>query len=554
MDGRHQVSRALWRAGWAIAAAIPAAFLALFFAWPAASLVARGFHDGTAWTLDGFASVFGSPRTWSAVRFTLGSALATTAACLALGLPGAYLLYRCSFPGRDTLRALVAVPFVLPTVVVGVAFGSLLRDDGLLGGLGLGGSVVAIVAAMVFFNYSVVVRTVGTFWARLDPRLAHAAATLGASPARVLATVTLPTLAPALLSSASLVFLFSASSYGIVMVLGETRYQTIETEIWFLTTQLLDLPAAAALSVAQLVIVTATLWLSGHAQTGMTRALRLQPDVAGSRPLLLTRDWPAAAVTGGVVVLLLGLPLANLVWRSLNFEGVFGLANFGRLATDDALGATVWEALRTTLTTALAATSVAVTLGVLVALVSSRRPRRRRARHALAALEGLFLLPLGVSAVTVGFGYLITLNRPPLDLRSSIVLIPIAQAVVALPLVVRTLLPTLRAIDPRQLEAAATLGSSPLQVLRRIEFPHLGRGLGLAAGFAFATSLGEFGATSFLARPDNPTLPVLIFRAFGRPGAENYGLALAASVVLAGLAGITMALAERVRPKEVATW
>lgn len=91
-------------------------------------------------------------------------------------------------------------------------------------------------------------------------------------------------------------------------------------------------------------------------------------------------------------------------------------------------------------------------------------------------------------------------------------------------------------------------------MLRRIELPHLARGLGLAVGFAFATSLGEFGATSFLARPDNPTLPVLIFRAFGRPGADNYGIALAASVVLAGLAGITMALAERVRPKEVATW
>ncbi|HMR13512.1 MAG TPA: ABC transporter permease subunit, partial [Arachnia sp.] len=165
-----------------------------------------------------------------------------------------------------------------------------------------------------------------------------------------------------------------------------------------------------------------------------------------------------------------------------------------------------------------------------------------------------YLLPLGVSAVTVGFGYLITLNRPPLDLRSSLILIPIAQAVVALPLVVRSLLPTLRAVDPRQLEAAATLGSPPWGVLARIELPHLTRGLGLAVGFAFATSLGEFGATSFLARPDNPTLPVLVVRLFGRPGAESYGLALAATVVLAGLAGAAMALAERARPEEVTAW
>lgn len=554
LDGGHQLSRLGWRAGWVLAAAVPAAFLVVFFAWPSATLVGRGFHDGTSWTLEGFRAVLESARTWRAVGFTLWSATTSTLLCLALGLPGAYLLYRTRFRGRDTLRALVTIPFVLPTVVVGVAFGSLLRPDGLLGWLGLSGTPMAILAAMVFFNFSIVVRTVGTFWARVDPRLSQAAATLGASPWRVLRTVTLPTLAPAVLSAAALVFLFSASSYGIVMVLGQTRYSTIETEIWFLTTQLLDLPSAAALSITQLVIVTMALWLSGRAQSRMTRALKLQPDVAETTPLQVSRDWPSLLVTLGVAVLLLGLPLANLIWRSLQVRGVLSLDNFVRLVTEDVFGSSVWGALRTSVVTALGATVIAVSLGVLVALVASRRPRQRGARTAQSTLESLFLLPLGVSAVTVGFGYLITLNRPPLDLRSSIILIPIAQAVVALPLVVRTVLPTLRAIDPRELEAAATLGSAPLQVFRRIELPHLRRGLGLAIGFAFATSLGEFGATSFLARPDNPTLPVLIFRLFGRPGTENYGLALAASVLLALLAGVTMAVAERLRPKEVASW
>ncbi|MBB1508483.1 iron ABC transporter permease [Tessaracoccus sp. MC1756] len=543
-----------WRLGWALTALVPAAFLTLFFAWPASALVLRGFHDDTSWTLEGFSSVFGSRRTWGAIWFTLGSATASTLLCLVLGLPGAYLLYRCRFRGRDTLRALITIPFVLPTVVVGVAFGSLLRPDGLLGWLGLSGTPAAILAAMVFFNYSVIVRTVGTLWARLDPRLAQAAGTLGASPLRTLRTVTLPALTPAIVSGASLVFLFSASSYGIVMVLGQTRYRTIETEIWFLTTQLLDLPSAAALSITQLIIVSAALWLSGRAQARMTRALRLQPDVDSERGLSLRRDGLALGLTVAVAVVLLGLPLANLAWRSLHRDGGFTVVNYLQLAAEGGAGVSVWAALRTSLVTAIAATAIAVTLGLLVALVASRRPRRAAGRSALAVVESLFLLPLGVSAVTVGFGYLITLNRPPLDLRSSIVLIPVAQAVVALPLVVRTLLPTLRAIDPRQLEAAATLGSTPWQVVRRIELPHLGRAVGLAVGFAFATSLGEFGATSFLARPDNPTLPVLIFRLFGRPGAENYGVALAASVVLAGLAGITMAAAERLRPKEVAAW
>ncbi len=160
------------------------------------------------------------------------------------------------------------------------------------------------------------------------------------------------------------------------------------------------------------------------------------------------------------------------------------------------------------------------------------------------------MLPLGVSAVTVGFGFLITLDRPlglGVDLRSSGWLVPIAQAVVAIPLVIRTVLPVLRAIDPRQREVAATLGASPLRVALTIDWALALRGLGLAAGMAFAVSLGEFGATSFLSRPETATLPIVIFRLISKPGAENYGMALAASVILALVSAAIMMLAERLR-------
>ena len=212
------------------------------------------------------------------------------------------------------------------------------------------------------------------------------------------------------------------------------------------------------------------------------------------------------------------------------------------------------DALGNSLRTATAATVLALVLGVLVSLVVSRRPRSTAGQRGLRVLDAAFMLPLGVSAVTVGFGYLIALNRPPLDLRSSMILVPIAQALVALPLVVRVVLPVLRAIDPRLREAAATLGAAPTRVLATVDLPLAGRALGLATGFAFATSLGEFGATSFLARPDAPTLPVVVFRLIGRPGWENQGTGMAAAVLLAVLTAAVMALAERLRPPEVTTW
>ncbi|WP_250505710.1 ABC transporter permease [Bowdeniella massiliensis] len=538
--------------GWALAAGLPLVFLALFFAWPAATLVLRGFTSPEGgWDFGAFSEVFARDRTWRIIGLTLGMATAGTVLAVLLGVPGAYALYRCRFPGMMVARAIVAVPFVLPTVVVGVAFRSLLASGGWLDFLGLDGSVVAVVAAMVFFNYSLVVRNVGNLWARLDPRQVEAARALGATPLRAFLTVTLPALAPAIVSAASVVFLFCATAFGIVLILGGVRLATIESEIYLLTTTFLDLRGAAVLSVVQLLVIAVALWAAGQARKRSERALNLRPDPVTHR--LRGADVPAFVVTGIVVAGLIVLPIAQLVWRSLHSGGRFTLEHYRNLANADATRAVRVSALQaagTSIGIALIAALIALVVGVAVALVVTRRPRTRRGRHALAFLDATFMLPLGVSAVTVGFGFLITLNRPPLDLRSSFWLVPIAQAVVAVPLVVRMIAPVLRAISPRQREAAASLGASPGRVLATIDGAHLVRAGAVAAGFALAVSLGEFGATSFLARPESPTLPVVIYRLISRPGALEQGMAMAASVLLAALAAVVMVIMERGRPSQ----
>ncbi|MGN8244120.1 ABC transporter permease [Cellulomonas soli] len=556
---RRSVGRVLF---WATAVAVPVLFLGFFFAYPVLVMMGRGFVADGALDLGGFADVFSRPRTWRIIGLTLAQAGLATAISVALGVPGAYVLHRRRFRGRAVVRAFVTVPFVLPTVVVGVAFRSLLVEGGPLGFLHLDGTFAAIVAALVFFNYAVVVRGVGGLWERLDPRAEQAARALGASPWRAFVQVTLPALTPAIASAASLAFLFCATAFGTVLVLGGLQFGTIETEIWVQTTQYLDLRAAAVLSVVQLVVVAAALGVAGRARSRRERALTLAVPDSAVAPLRLRRpagvprgdghglDVAAAAITGAVVVLL-ALPLVNLVVRSLQTADGWGVDHYRALGTPgDTLQVSVWQATATSLRTAVDATTIALVVGGLVALVVSRRPRSRRARHAVAGLDAVFMLPLGVSAVTVGFGFLLAMHEPfglPVDLRTSPMLVPVAQAVVAVPLVVRTVLPVLRAIDPRLREAAATLGASPARVLSAVDLPIAARSLGLAVGFAFAASLGEFGATSFLARPANPTLPVVIFRLIGRPGADNYGMALAASVVLAVLTAGIVALCERLR-------
>lgn len=538
---------------WAAIAVVPIAFLVIFFVWPVTALVSRGFFDDGGFSLTGVSEVLTAPRTWRIVGQTLAQSVVATVVAVLLGLPGAYLLYRTRFPGRRVLRALVSIPFVLPSVVVGVAFRSLLDTGGPLAFLGWDASFPALIAALVFFNYSVVVRTVGVLWARLDPRTAQAARSLGASRPRVWWSVTMPALAPAIASAAALTFLFCAAAFGVVLVLADQSWGTIETEIWYQTTQLLDLPAAAALSILQLVVVGISLLVADATRHRQERALRLAGRTTDHR--LRVGDLPSVLITATVIVVLLALPMGALVMRSLQTATGTGLGNYAMLfaATDTGLP-TVWQATLTSLQTAAVATMIALILGGMVSYLLSRRPASAVGRRVLRSADAAFMLPLGVSAVTVGFGFLISLNRPPLDLRSSWILIPIAQAVVALPLVVRSLLPTLRAIDPRLHQAATTLGASPLRLVTSIDAPLAWRGFGLAIGFAFATSLGEFGATTFLARPDRPTLPVEIFHLIGRPGVDNQGMALAASVILAVLTASVMAVAEWIGPKESRAW
>ncbi|WP_328705189.1 iron ABC transporter permease [Actinomyces faecalis] len=537
------------RLGWTLAVVLPVVFLAVFFAWPVASLMARGLAPEGSLDLSGFAEVLARPRTWRIIRQTLLQAGAATAICVLLGVPGACVLYRRRFPGRDLLRAVVTVPFVLPSVVVGIAFHAMVTRGGPLGGVAdgaLDGSVITVVAALVFFNYGLVVRTVGTMWSRLDPRAVEAARTLGASPWRAFRTVTLPSLVPTIAAAACLTFLFCATAYGVVLVLGGTGIGTIETEIYVLTAQYLDLRAAAVLSVVQLLVIAAVLWLAERARAASQASLRLHLDVPATR--LRPGDLPALALTLAVVAGLLVGPVVVLLARSLRRAGRWTLANYTDLSTTggrNALLVTVWEAAGNSLRVALAAAAIALAVGTAVSLVVSRRPRSPWLRRGVVVLDSVFMLPLGVSAVTVGFGFLITLTRPPLALTRSWWVLPLAQAVVAVPLVVRTLLPALRAIDPRQREAAAALGAGPGRVLATVDGPHLLRAAGLAAGFALATSLGEFGATSFLARPQTPTLPVVLYRLIGSPGAQNQGMGLAAGVVLAAGTAVIMLACER---------
>ena len=278
------------------------------------------------------------------------------------------------------VRALVTVPFVLPTVVVGAAFVALLGPGGPLGGLGLDQTVWAILLAHVFFNYAVVLRTVGGLWAHLDPRQEDAARVLGASRWRAFREVTLPALRPALAAATAIVFLFTFTSFGVILVLGGPRYATLETEIYRQTAQLLNLDVAAALTVVQMLAVVALLVVdrAGSRAGRRSRSVSAAPATPHSPPRTRGARWSSPR-TSRVMLVVLGAPLLVMVERAFDPPTGYGFDYFRALdpsTRQRAVRAAGRRGAATSLRYAAIATLIAVVVGGLRRL--RREPRRRR--------------------------------------------------------------------------------------------------------------------------------------------------------------------------------
>jgi thiamine transport system permease protein len=527
---------------------VPAVFLGLFFLVPLVAVLDAGLRTQGEWRAAEALDIATAARTWRLMTFTAAQAVLSSVATLVIGLPLAFVLARFRFPGAALLRSLLLVPFVLPTVVVGAAFVALIGPRGALG-IELTGTLPALIAAHVFLNLAVVVRTVGSLLAQLDPRAEDAARTLGASRWGAFRTVTLPLVMPAVVAAGVVVTLFCFTSFGLVQVLGAGRLRTVEVEIYRATLFDLDLTAAAVLALLQLLAVIGLLLVVERTQRRRDVAARLvDPRQVRRAPRGAERPIVALIAVAGAVIAV--VPLAVLVLGSFRTEAGWTTAAWQALFTDTGSTAFIdpWVAIRTSLTSAAAAALLAVIVGVCAAY-AVRRPSAVDVGGSAhrPGVDAILMLPLGTSAVTVGLGLFLALDTPPIDLRDSWVLVPIAQALVAVPFVVRILVPSLRGIDPRLLAAARTLGASPGQAERTVVWPVLRIPLAVASGFAFAVAFGEFGATAFLARADAPTLPVAIARLLSRPGELLAGQAYAASVLLMVVTLVVVLLVDRVR-------
>ncbi len=453
------------------------------------------------------------------VWFTTWQSLVSTALALTVALPLAFVTANFKFKAQRLTTSLISLPFILPSIVVGVAFLQILPNN-------FHRTAFALILAHVYFNFGFASRLISARWLQIHPHLDDAARTLGASPFKLFTTLTLPLLSKAITNAALIVFTLCFTSYGVVRVLGGPSRSTLETEIYFRAMQLGDVSGAMLLSALQIVIIALLFVVTTKASSKkfeqstrptITRQVSLQTR----RQKIVITTIISSATAFAIV------PVLAIAFKSINTDSRFTTTAWRAVFASPE----ITQSITKTFTYAVIAMSLATLLGLLSACSVAYNNNFR-------FISGLTTLPIVISAVSIGLGIIITFDTQPFDWRGSQFMLPLAHALVALPLVMRIISPVLQAIPDSLRQASSVLGASPRQTWLNIDFKIIRRAAISAAAISATVSIGEFGASSFLARRGAETLPVMISRLLSRPGdsLQSQAFALATLLVMFSLA------------------
>jgi thiamine transport system permease protein len=343
----------------------------------------------------------------------------------------------------------------------------------------------------------------------LEQEQVEAAVLDGAGRWQIRRQIQIPQLLPSLASASLLVALYSSTSYGLILTLSAGTVETLETEIALAALRDLDLEKAGFLALLQTFLTL-----------GLFFAAKQFAGVPTSMTEISRSSIPAGkvtSITSLLFVALIATLLTNVVSRANWGDGVFAnIENLTSRGTRSMLNISVIEAAGNSIRNAL----VVLVISIPLAWVLSKKAARLSP-----------LLPAGLSPVVIGLVTLSLAGYLPRELTSSWILLPLIQVLFALPIAYQILQPARSVIEREQVYAASLDGAGGFRTAWFIELPQLRKSVATASAFAVLTSLGEFGAASFLAFGSNETLPIVMFQLAGRPGGDNYGMVMASAAI-----------------------
>jgi iron(III) transport system permease protein len=437
-----------------------------------------------------------SVRTAQLLARSIMFASVVTAAASAVGVAAAWITTRTDIRYARVWSTLLALPLVVPSYVLALAFISFAGPRGLfadLAGFGLPGvsGFWGAVLVLTLATYPYVYLVVRSSIVRIDPALEEAARGLGSGAWEAFRRVTLPQLRPSIAASSLLVALYTLSDFGAVSLM---RLDVFTRVIYAQYQGRLDRTPAAVLSIVLMAIAITILWAESR-----SRGRSVYFSTKTTRPpsrLTLTRPQRRGAYTFLMATVGLGLALPVLVLVAWLGRGLVG-------------GAVIdmrWGAVAGSLAGASVAGLLAMAAAIPVAILTIRH-QGRASRALRATVYAIFSLPhIAVALAVVFFA-----SRFLGGLYQSFTLLVLVYATLFLAQASGATEAALAQVNPNLEEAARGLGDARPAVFRRITLPLIRRGLLAGGALVFLTSMKELPATLLLRPTGFDTLAVRVW-------------------------------------------
>ncbi|MDA3808979.1 MAG: iron ABC transporter permease [Spirochaetaceae bacterium] len=503
-------------------------FLLIIFYIPLSGILIKGVqNENGQFSFLGIWGIISSTYYIKIIFFTFFQALVSTLLSVAIGIPGAWILSHYKFPGKKLLKAVITIPFILPSILVVLGFVLFFGNNGLLNqtlsALGFGNlkilySFKAIIIAHIFYNFPIAIRIIASLWGKIPESQMMAAKSLGAGKVRVFRTITLHQIMPAILTSAMIIFIYCFMSFAIILVLGGgPERSTIEVEVYRLAKVSLDYNKGSSLALIQSSLTLFFMFLYSSLEKLKNYEEKLLPS-SNPEKYRLKLDLKSFFIIFYFifVLLLIIAPLLSVVLesfkesRSLSGNSHFSLYWYKQIfdrGNSGTYSKVAFNSLKNSLFYAFFTVLLTIPVSTLVSWLITRKKLKFP-----GLTELFFLLPLGISSVILGLSYMRLSNILPVYFRGNATLVVLAHTVIALPLVIKPILSIFRKVKISLREAALNLGATGFRAFWDIELPLIKSGLLTGATFAFAVSIGEMNATLMLAQPGTTTLPISIYR------------------------------------------
>ncbi|MDX9870184.1 MAG: iron ABC transporter permease, partial [Candidatus Cloacimonadales bacterium] len=448
---------------------LPLAILVIFFYYPILFILQKAFVQNGSFTFDVFTNIFQQNWQRSVIFFTFKQAILSLFFTLLIGLPITLVFSYYDFPFKDKIRAVLMVPFVLPGISVALGFILFYGQQGFVNkilsffnlNIQILYSLKAILMAHVFYNVPLLVKMLCDTLESFNSNLIISSRTLGANRFISFFKVTIPCIMPALINVSVLIFLYCFMSFGIVLVLGDIKYTTIEVNIFIFVKHLLETEKGIALSCIQVLISLIMLTLSSIFTKKNERVLGLTKGPKQLSTPLFKKINSLKVISIIVLSLFLVFIISPLLSIFVYSFKTFLLFLTKLFQFDPYIGTYTYQPILNSVILGSLVALISLIISLLFRISLSHCKYRK-------AIESLILLPLGISGITFSLGYLFIFKSA---MHKPFILLVIAQSIICLPFCYSSISAAIDSVGINLIHSAQSLGAGMKKTYIKVVLP-----------------------------------------------------------------------------------